>query len=169
VTRETLDETIDRVAATLTFVPADASFSQRLRPKLGAASGVSWFAVAAATTAVAVAVVVAFTVRDQRQVPRDARLRAPLPAAAPEREVTPEPSTAMTTMPPNAAVMTIADVARDRDETPREASIPALAAPDDLAINHLTLVPLAIDPVELERIDVDAIELTEIGVADPKE
>jgi len=172
VTRETLDETVDRVAAALTVVPADPSFSQRLRPRLGGSAHLVWMAVAASTAVVAIAIATTLRVREPALVPLHRPIAAvagtppPIaPADVASPGVAPTGQVAVAARP--RVAVRVAHAEHSSDES--TAAMPALTAPDELAVDRLILPPLVIEPVALDSIGMDTIAVADIGGAAPKE
>lgn len=173
---ETLDETIDRVAAAITAVPTDPGFSSRLAPRLDApARGAStWMVPAAAAAAIVLAV---FLVRPERSAVRPPQqASANLPASANQpaaRTVHPAPSVRAVESP-----AAIAHAPRLTPAAPEETVRPieptaAIAALDPVAtlnVDDLTLHELHIAPVDVAHLDIATIDVPEIGTTeDPKE
>ena len=169
--RETLDETIDRVAATLTAVPADPGFTQRLAPRLTRERpgwNHTWLVGAAAAAVIFVALLV--------NNGRDASVNAPLGVVAENAPAAPlvqgttasvieEPTVEQTTasVDPAPAVVEV-------NEPAPPPAIAALAAPEGIGVETLQLEALAVMPVEIGEIDIASLEVREIdGFEDPKE
>lgn len=176
MTRETLDETVDRVAAALTIVPADPSFSERLRPKLDGQSRLTWMAVATSAAVAAIAIGTTLGVREQASMPVNRPIAAAVqtPAAWIAAPSVPSPRVGTAVHITRAeraggAIGVAAGVAHAQHGSDEStAAIPALAGPDELAVDHLILAPLVIEPVALESLEMDTIAVSGIG-GDPKE
>ena len=170
---ETLDETIDRVAAALTAVPADSGFSARLAPRLeGRARGsTSWLVAAAAAAAIVLAMLLV--------KPEPSTVRPVQQANAPQRTVVETASTGAareTTSPETAAPVTatpvLAKASQDEEHAPieRAPAIAALGPLETLAVDDLTLHELTIAPVDVMHLDIETLAVPEIGtIDDPKE
>lgn len=176
MTRETLDETLDRVANAITAVPPDPTFAERLRPALAGPAGppVGWRA-SLVVACVLLLAVTAGLVRHRDSGIRRAAVEKPYAVAQPEAL--------------QAERATSAEVVRaaDRDERSTasarasavrvetgggigESAIPALSPPPNIAFAHLQLDPLVVDPVDLARIELTDISVTTLGVSEePKE
>jgi len=175
VTRETLDETLDRVANEITAVPPDVAFVARLRPQLDESVGqpFGWRTLVAATCVVALAVAAnlvrhngAGTRRASEAPPAVVR---PLPLEA-ERAVDANVARAKGHEEPSIGSAT-AGRAHVRMEHPvAESAIPALTVPPTIDLAHLQLDPLVVDPVDFSRIEIADISVTGLGASEePKE
>lgn len=172
MTRETLDDTVDRIAAALTAVPPDPGFSQRLRPKLDGSSRLGWMAVSAAAAVIALAILATLG----RREPALVRATAPLVAVSEKPATIPSMRVASPRVEPARRIATAARAPVVTTAGPAEhgrgepvAAIPALAVPDELDVGHLILPPLVIDAVALESLGTDTIAVPALGAADPKE
>lgn len=159
--RETLDESIDRVATRLTIVPADPEFGTRLETRLERASFRMTPWMVAASMAAAVLVVAAALSFDRVPIPEEGRhsvtaaAQPPPPMALNASEVVQQAN----------AVMEVAAGAIRQSVPAAEpvASIPALALPETLRVEELTLVPLTITPVtDLGLLELGPLELRDI-------
>ena len=167
---ETLDEMIDRVAAAITAVPADPGFSARLAPRLAAParSAPAWMIAAAAMTAIVLGVLLA---TPERSTPR----------LVEQAVITPEPPPLARSVP---AASTTAAAAVGNDAPARTAAAPepvlapgapapaiaALGPVDTLHIEHLRLHELHIAPVDVAHLEIETLDVPEIGTTDePKE
>jgi hypothetical protein len=165
MTNERLDETIDRVAQTMTAVPADPAFSARLSRRLQRRTGnvTSWVLAASAAAAVLVTtVVVSRPVADQ---PESIAAVARHDGLAP---VAPEAATALTAP--------AAPVALAAPATPAAPAAPAPEAPTGaedivpaLRVAALTLEPLTLADVDVVPLDVTRLEIIDIDSSEPKE
>lgn len=173
--RETLDETIDRVAATLTAVPADPGFTERLASRLTGRSHAwpnSWLLAGAAAAAALVIAVLASSGRNAgMHTPQDT-IAASAPAApalvehlaAPVAEA---PPIEQTSAPVDRAP---AVVESEDGDLARPPAIAALAAPDGIGVATLQLEALYVTPVDIGQIDIASLEVREIdGFEEPKE
>ena len=167
--RETLDETIDRVAATLTAVPADPGFSERLAPRLaGRGDGWSnrWLFAAAAAAAVVVLALVVSDRRDQggtapQSAPRNAIVSSPTVAPGP---VNAAPAVAAEEPMIEQAVLAAAPAPEFiGSDVERPPAIAALAAPEGIGVDTLQLEALHVTPVDVGEIDIASLEIREIG------
>jgi hypothetical protein len=174
---ETLDDTIDRVAAAMTLVPPDGLVAAHVTARLGRRPALLMSPVMVATGAVAVVVLAivlkpAFT----RQTPAardvaqrvDKTVAVPMPApilpAASNQPQPTEPIAASTA--PTAAAPAAQAVERGR-ELP---AIAALTGPADLAMADLEVRPLTVAPVDVEALDVVGLIVPELsGSSEPKE
>jgi hypothetical protein len=172
--RETLDETIDRVAATLTAVPADPGFGDRLAARLEPAPRgwrTTWLVVSAAAAVVLLALIVGA----RREGP------SPLPQVAavhdvPAQKPPPELSHAAASVADSGTAGAFAETQRlpqlDAVEAPAAppSAIAALPAPHTIAVETLALQALDVAPVDIGQIDVASLEIREIDVnEEPKE
>jgi hypothetical protein len=169
---ETLDEAIDRVAASLTAVPRDAGFGARLQLRVGRSrAGKPLLLTASLVTAVLVAAI-ALNVgrRHEDGISHGIETAAPI-AAAVAPDAADESNPSIVTEPNAVATPTMrASHVVGADDHPDDGTIPALAVPETLAVDNLALHALAISPVELERLDVPTLELADIaGVNEFKE
>lgn len=160
MTRETLDEAIDRVASALTAVPPDPGFARRLDTRLTAnSSGLSVWMGASAIAMVVVAAVV-ISLNQPPDVPSPV---APLrPAAVTSSEPPAISATAIVTPPVapgrQAPASPLAEVI--------DPFVPALAAlptPELLNVDALTLESLTIAPVEFGELDLASLEVRDIA------
>lgn len=174
---ETLDETIDRVAAAITAVPADPGFSSRLAPRLDAppARGtLTWMVAAVAAAAIVLAV---FLVRPERSAVRPPQqASANLPASANQLAArTLDPSPSVRAVEAQAAIARAPLLARAAPEEivapiERTPAIAALDPVETLNVDDLTLHELHIAPVDVAHLDIATIDVPEIGTTDdPKE
>lgn len=178
---ETLDESIDRVAASLTAVPADPAFSTRLGARLAQPSSQRaslLFVVSAVAVALVAAVVTGVfsrpepTVESGSVVPRDVR-RPENAAVVVERDafgrdnpIESGQEGGMPMQPPTASSRRPESATTER-VTPMIAALPTLEL---LSVDTLMLETLAIAPVEVDLLDVATLEVPEIeGSSDPKE
>ena len=164
--RERLDETIDRVAAMLTAVPADPGFTERLAPRLvdrGHGSRTGWLMTAAAAAAAIVIAIVFSNGRDERaSAPQEAMVTGSPTAPALVERGTAATAQVPTVEPPSAPRDQA--VARSEDlEEPRPPSIAALPAPDGIGVDTLHLEALAVMPVDVGEIDLASLEVRQIG------
>jgi hypothetical protein len=163
--RETLDEMIDRVSASMTAVPADEEFGGRLTlpPLASDRVPLSWIAVPAGAAAVAAAIIAIGSSRGPQQLlPLAASPTAPvfvaaLPAVAGEGVlVSPAVGEATQSSSPDwpGTVRTIA----------------ALPVPLELTVDALPIEALAIGSVELDRLIVPTLAVEGLDrQPDPKE
>jgi hypothetical protein len=175
---ETHDETIDRVAARLTMVPADPALAARIAAGLDTHERFVWPRVA--TVGAAVAVVAVFAVvlfNDAGESPGEMTGVAPGPTtpvaapavAAPRVEV---PSTVASAVSSTAAPRgrRARSAATDPAPLPEIYQIEALASPAGLAVGDLPTNTLTIEPVALAPLDLANLAIAELGERnDPKE
>ena len=170
---ETLDETIDRVAAAITAVPADPGFSSRLAPRLERpARGVSMWMVGAA--AAAAIVLAAWLVRPEPSTigsPQQANATQP---AAPATGPAPSGSTAAAPAPAMIArAPRLAPAAAEETTGAPIAPASAIAALDPietLTVDDLTLHQIQIAPVDIAHLDIETLDVPQIDTTDePKE
>ena len=165
--RETLDETIDRVAAAMTAMPADPGFGERLAPRF--ASSAPWAARSLLFAAAAAAMVLLAVTMTNRREPAAVHIAAapatgspPAPTAdaleprdilADAAPVSPAPTGAAEGVEPHAHA----------DAAP---GIAALTPPDSLHVENLAVHQLTIEAVEVERLEVPTLEIAALGVVD---
>jgi hypothetical protein len=169
---ETLDETIDRVAASLTAVPADRGFTERLVARLdghGRGSSNRWLFAAAAAAAVVVLTVVVSIRREQDAKPLPGVVAAPPVMAPGQRNAPPLVGAEEPIVERTVPAVVPAPAFIDSEVEPPPA-IAALAAPEGIDVDTLQLDALHVSPVDVGEIDVASIEIREIGALDePKE
>jgi hypothetical protein len=180
---EQLDDTIDRVAAGMTFVAHDSTFASRVADRIDEGAS-SWWMPSRALVAAAAAVIVIVLARaavDRFTPPAPAPVQVAVTPAAPPIAAAPAqpgrdldvksavPLQARTVLPPPA------------EQRPRLIThervvpqIPALEGPGLLSVDRSNpssnLIPLTITPVELAPLDLANLALTESGVPEnPKE
>ena len=165
---ETLDEAIDRVAASMTMVSADATLPSRVRARMtkDERSNAVWGFLVAGSLAAAV---LAIVVTDQRETTITPRKDAPtatlvnaLPALPSSRVSEPSTESLGVRIRPDSTVAI-------RGAAP-EPLIPALALPDALSLEDLEMQSLSIAPVEVDLLEVATLAVADIdGSLDPKE
>jgi hypothetical protein len=176
---EHLDETIDRVAAALTMVPANPALAERIAARLQreTAHASAWRQIAFGAVAIGAAVLLAIMLNDDRspssQAPthvaqQPAPLAAPLaPSAAREPAVTSGPMITVNVTrrraPPPIGQAALVDA-----DLPR---IGLLQPPPLLAVDTLTNDPLTIAPVNVAPLlDLATLTINDMGERDaPKE
>jgi len=176
VTRETLDETLDRVAAEMTTTAPDAAFVMRLRPRLDAPArhGFVLKTLAAGACIMALALSGALLRTSDRDAGHVASMRRPAidrPATAPLAN-------------PSAPTETFASRVQDVVSTNRAAApasvssqpahldstIPPLSPLPDLDLAHLEFDALVVHPMDVSSLQIDGLSVTELGGAEePKE
>ena len=169
MTRETLDETIDRVAGEMTAVPSDAAFVARLRAEFDRPqprSGVWTACIAFAVLALAIAPVL---FRSRGAVP--SAMPAPAVASVPPVESRPAIAATMPAPSGTGRAMPGARVPARIDRAANGlATIPALPTPADLDLAHLELEPLDIAPADVSSLELPDISIAGLGsTGDPKE
>ena len=178
MTRETLDETLDRVAAEMTAVPPDETFIARVRPSLDRPArrgfGLRTFAIAPCLLALAVAAAlmrpsgsgtrpVATSARSTCDRPTVTALET-MPAGM--EPSTPRAETVTATTRASGAVSTGVGI----DHARADFAIPALPPPPELDVAHLALDPLVVHPVDVSSIEIAEILVADLGPAEePKE
>jgi hypothetical protein len=180
---ETLDDAIDRVAAAMTAVPHDERFAARLAGRLDRprAFGLSPLMLAGgAVAAVAVALAVGLSVTRPAPVApaatRDA-IAASTSTPAPAARTTAAPPAAAATIDAPVSVSRVARAPRrapapvvTRDLERSTPAIPGLAGPAEIAFDRLNLDALAVDPVEVEALDLASLAVAGLdGPFEPKE
>ena len=164
---ETLDETIDRVAAALTAVPADPGFSARVAPRLDAPArgGSAWMVAAAAAAAIVLAVILA---RPERQAQMPVQQTAATAATAPQAAAVPPVATASPATPvASVAPLRVAAPLEEVHEPAAPASaIAALAPVETMNVDDLTLHDLHIAPVAVAHLDIEELDVPQIGTAE---
>jgi hypothetical protein len=174
IEQESLDETIDRVAAHLTMVPADPALAGRIAEQLDRDAPFAWYRLAIASAAVAVLVATVVLLNDSRDLPATEVARtvapppssdAPAPRDAAPRDSDPAAiaSAAISSRSERAAV-------EEPEPLPEMPQIASLAPPVTLAVDTLSTDTLTIEPVDLAPLDVADLAVSEIGERDsPKE
>lgn len=170
---ERLDETIDRVAGTMTSVASDPALVARIARRLeaDASQAPSWPRLGFAAAGVAAAVIVAIVVLTDQ--------RGPQPREAAARNAPGASHPAVATQPSTPAADRIAHTV-DRPARPRrarsithEAQVPQIAAlpsPELLSVDGIATDPLTVFPVDLAPLDLANLALTDAdSPADPKE
>lgn len=180
---EHLDDTIDRVAAGLTFVSHDAGFARRIADRLDDRPTGWWFPsrAAIAVAAAAIVMVLARTAIDRLTPTATApppHVTSTEPARVPTAAAPPaiEPGTTKPAAPLQASAAPARAAERPRFITHERVvpQIAALAPPAPLGVDVSSPmpypVPLTISPVELAPLGLADLELTESGVPEnPKE
>lgn len=172
--RETLDETLDRVANEITAVPPDVALVARLRPQLDESVGqpFGWRTLVAATCVLALALAASLVRHNDAGTRRASEappaLVRPLPLEA-ERAV--DANVARAGHEEQSIGAATAGQAHVRMEHPVvESAIPALPVPPAIDLAHLQLDPLVVDAVNFSRIELADISVTDLGAAgEPKE
>jgi len=172
--REELDDTIDRVAAAITYVPADPTLAGRIAERIGHGSDVfAWRGLLAGAVGVAAVAIVVALITNARQQSIEAPLvttapaeRAPVVAKAPTL-VAPTESGVDAAQPPQRVRATPSPDAAIARVTPQ---IPALSSPAPLDVADLATDALTIAPVELAPLDLASLAVDELADRDdPKE
>lgn len=172
---ESLDETIDRVAAHLTMVPADPGLASRIAARLDRHAPFAWTRLAVASAAVA-AVVAAFVfLNNARQVPAtDVAHRVTAAPAADGAVVGQEVAAVSTSLPEAIAA---AGGTHDRnalaaaeEPLPEMPQLEALASPVTIDVALLATDTLTIDAVDLAPLELSDLAMHDIDESDsPKE
>jgi hypothetical protein len=171
---EELDEVIDRVAASMTFAPADSTFVARVTDGLrGDTRGAfPWLRVAAVAAAVAIVVAAITVSRDEpdERVVRTAPSRSERMTPAVEAPQVTQATDSHDSAPPSPRQVQRAPRARVQSEAGDVPQIAALPSPDLLAVEELRTHLLTIVPVDLAPLDLGNLAVAEIDVRDdPKE
>jgi hypothetical protein len=172
--RETLDETIDRVAASLTAVPADPAFAARLRARWADREQRGTWRVAGACAAVALlAMAIALPWVPRPPAPRlsSATPRPPGRIASPEstKVAVDAPET-----PPLGAAKpssTIVIAEARADDRPSIEIVAALAHPESLRLSDIAPEDISLTAVQLEPLlEIASLDVPQIGAAaEPEE
>jgi hypothetical protein len=173
--QESIDETIDRVAARLTMVAADPALAGRIAEQLDREQSFAWSRLVMASAAVAALVVAIVLFKNTREVaiPDIARTVAPAPSS--ERPA-PRDQAPRASDPPALARATLttqrvrpaAEAAPD--PLPEMPEIELLRSPVTLAVDTLSTDTLTVAPVDLAPLDVANLAVSEIGEREsPKE
>jgi hypothetical protein len=174
---ERLDETIDRVAAHLTMVPADPGLAGRIAAQLEREPRFAWPRLAMASVAVA-AVVAAFVfVNNARQAPAvDVAHHATTSPKADEPAQQPADvaSARMSPAPSNTATVARRAVGialpSAEDLLPEMPQLASLASPVTIDVMVLPTDTLTIEPVDFAPLDVADLAVRDIDEGDsPKE
>jgi hypothetical protein len=174
--REALDDTIDRVGAKLTAVPADPTLARRITARLNSAprSTLGWPLVLAMTGTAAAAMVAGFILTAPTSSAIDDESKAgavSLPAPSPEigASVTamPPPNTPIRDRGRLAPVVRRANVTEPLPELRQidALSSPAVLAVEDLSTDSLTVAPVDVTPLYLADLIVGDVS----GREEPKE
>ena len=174
--RETIDETIDRVAAQLTMVPADPALAGRIAEQLDTDAPFAWMRWLLATGAVAAVAVLAVVVFNSSRAPQPADIaRATAPVPGPTGE-TPHAEAARASASPQIAMtaptrgVTRRRSAEAHPPLPELPQIDALESPVLLAVDNIPTKTLTIEPVDLAPLDLANLAVRELGERDdPKE
>lgn len=171
--REEIDDIIDRVAAAITFVPADPAFAARIIDRLddGKAAGVAWPRWAAATALLAIVIAGAIAI-SRDDAPQEVLVSAP-PVERPASRVVPQPA------PPAVTARGDADAPRQARRVPLPPrssevigvpQIAALPSPEALDLSNLSTDLLTIAPVDVAPLDLANLAVAElVGRDDFKE
>lgn len=176
MTRETLDETIDRVANEITAVPEEATFVARLRPQLDepVRQAFGLRTLIAATCVLALAVAAGLM---RHNDPGTGRV--PVIQSENARPVSPSAQTARSegdrveqhgraVAAPDRGTVAVPRVEIEHEVA--ESAIPALSDPSLLDLAHLQLDHLVVEPVEVSSIEIPEISVPGLGASEePKE
>lgn len=168
---ETLDEAIDRVAASMTAVPGDLLLADRIARELNDRRGSLWTLIPAAAVITALVVAVAWSVLDRSSaVPSTASIRrqAAVPAAAPTRSVASFDHQTAHTVTPARTRARRASPAVVLDEESPVRPIDALSEAASIAIAELPNDLLTIAPVHIAPLDLASLEVNEMKGDDPR-
>ena len=172
MTRETIDDAIDRVAGELTAAAADAAFVARLRLRLerGPRVPVGWRAIGVAIAVVLLAVLASLFRSDTSvpRVPADSLTANDVPHAptvASAEAAVPDLMTATAPVTPRAP-----DTRRIVEPPVDPHAIAALPAQRVLDVAHLQLEPLSVSPVDLSSLEITGLSMNDPGsIEEPKE
>ena len=166
---ESLDETIDRVAAHLTMVPADPALAGRIAEQLDRDAPFGWPRLVMASAAVAALIVAFVFFNDARDVaPIDiAHTAVPAPAsdAAAPRDGAPSGSEP-DSIERAAITLRRAPAAEALEPLPEMRQLESLQSPGTLAVDTLATDELTIAPVDLAPLDMADLAVREIGNGD---
>jgi hypothetical protein len=167
MTRETLDDAVDRVAGEITAVERDPTFGARLRVRLDEPRMVNSgrvAAVAAATLAIGLAIAGGMS-NHEDQSRRDAPAApvATVPTGAPSAE-TEAPKSRSVVWPTgrNAAIARRAN----RPALDAASAVEMVNAPPGLAVADLQLDPLSVPPVVVPGLEIMELSVTGLGIAE---
>ena len=172
--RESIDETIDRVAARLTMAPADPDLAGRIAQQLDREAPFAWSRLAIASAAVAAVVVTVVFFNNAPEVPSAdiARSAPPAPssAVAAPPAVAPDTDTISLSSAAIARRSAGAKAALAHEPLPEMPQIESLPSPATLAVEMLSTDTLTIEPVDLAPLDVADLAVRGIDERDsPKE
>jgi len=173
VSTETLDETIDRVAAWLTHAPANPLLVERIVGRLAPseATGVDWWKAAIAVVAVATATLVISMVGPR--LDRNQIAAPPVASASTSNDA----AVIQAAAPPAARGATDAVVSQPASTGSRprqlrlndDGAMEPLATPPRLALNALATEALTVTPVDVAPLDVANLSLEDEASHEPKE
>ena len=159
---ESLDETIDRVAARLTMVPADPALAGRIAAQLETRPAIMCPRFALATAAVAAAVVLTIVMsQTPGDVPSDAAARVDAPT--PSRPLPAIGSSARVTHEIRPRPAAARQVRQSEDALPAFPQIDALTAPALLGVDSIPTDTLAIESVPLAPLDLPDLAVSALG------
>ena len=162
MTRETLDEAIDRVASALTAVPPDPGFARRLETRLEARSSGLPLWIGASAIATVIVAAVAISLNWQPRAPSIEDRSRPAAVASSSG---PAVSSAAIVIPAVAAERRADASGRPRAEViePFVPAIAALSTPELLNVDALAFESLTIAPVEFGELDLASLEVRDLG------
>ena len=161
---ETLDDLIDRVAASLTQAPQDSSFGERVAAGLDGGRVFPPWMRAAALAALIAAVAGVSLIRlpsSDRHIVRT----TPAPAVPSTSQDT---ENAVNQQPPAPAAKRVAraEIARlSRGRVEPSSAIPPLASPSALSLDEVMPDALSVPAVEIEALDVSLIAIDDLTFA----
>jgi hypothetical protein len=176
---ERLDETIDRVAAALTMVPADPALAERIAHRLQterAAHPLAWRQLAAAAVALTAITLIAIAL-DRNRNP-EITAHAPTLIGQQRAPVVMPTAPRQSSAAERRGAQTAPVTRQDRRPTPNPQAViadsgapmlDALPAPMLLAVDSLTHDPLTIAPVTVAPLDLETLTISEVGRDSPKE
>ena len=159
---ETLDETIDRVAARLTMVPADAALAGRIAAQLEKDSPLVWPRLVFATAAVAALVVLAVVVTEESRETSSV-------AVARVDEAAPSVAAPVVAPRSNAHAVAVPKPAPTRERTPRTARVQEAPAAPLAEIPQIDALPsiaaLTVDALQTDSLTITAVDLAPLDMA----
>jgi hypothetical protein len=171
--REELDETIDRVAAAITFVPADPALAGRVADRIRSAQNAfEWRLLLAGAAGVAAVVIgIAVMTNDRRQPIEPPLVMKPSPSElAPVAEARPPAPPEPRVDPAPLGRTTPSAPTRLAEAAPSVPQIAALDAPALLDVPDLPTSALTIAPAEIAPLDLASLAIADLGDHnDPKE
>ena len=165
--RETVDETIDRVAAGLTMVPADPAAARRIAAQVNEDVRFAWPRFVVATAVVGAVVVLAVVLRkNEREAPPIFVARSDVSAPASEL---PRPTVAPQSITTDVRRMTRKRAAVVEETLPEIPQIDALPSPPPIGVDDLSTSTLTIEPVSVAPLDLANLVVADVGARDNRE
>ncbi len=174
---EHLDETIDRVAAALTMVPADPALAERIAQRLqteSAAPALAWGQLAFGAVALTAAVLIAIALDRDPEITSLAPIRvaqqpAPLVTPVEPKARAPQPRIASQIAATPRQARRIAGTHQAFIANGDAPKLDTLSAPKLLEVDSLTNDPLTISPVDVAPLDLATLTISDVGRDTPKE